>query len=197
MPLGSLQRRLISISVGLFIYLLFGAVAFRELEHPNEERLCDAAIYQFDVNLPIIMKGIIEHGLNYTNFNDLQEVQKFLFFGRKLFWNLQKLSSWGSRTKISERTVQRIFQEAHDAHIIVSLAPDPYKVRPYEPVQIVATCPMKWILIKSFFFCSMIVSTIGYGGNSPVTVRVRNRNIVEVRLTLSARMSFFVCFCVF
>ena len=82
------------------------------------------------------MKGIIEHGLNYTNFNDLQEVQKFLFFGRKLFWNLQKLSSWGSRTKISERTVQRIFQEAHDAHISISLAPDPYKVRPYEPVQI-------------------------------------------------------------
>ena len=31
------------------------------------------------------------------------------------------------------------------------------------------SCPTKWGIINSFYFCSMIISTIGYGQNSPVT----------------------------
>ena len=125
------SKRVITITIVLFLYLLYGAIAFRQLEKPNEDRLCDESLYQFQKNLPLVIDGIEKYGLNYTSFNDLKN----------------------------------IFQFGVAAHIEVQFNPNP-GISEYS---IKATCPIKWSLIKSYYFSSMIVSTIGYGGNSPET----------------------------
>lgn len=122
-------KRVIAITLGTLIYLIFGTFAFHTLENPNQTSLCDTAIYEIENDLPRVVQDIDLYGLNKTNFSRLMAI------------------------------VEDSMKVNLDIEVMNESIADSVK----------ASCPTKWGIINSFYFCSMIISTIGYGQTSPVT----------------------------